>query len=305
MKAGFIYVLTHPSNPNLFKVGVTTRDPEQRLIEHNRRYEKYAGQVVHTTGQKWELKEFHAVPDIYWAESVFWGKTPFADIPYRYGVEVESMNWDQLQRGLDTAKKAGIRPQPSPLPDHVYANTASIRKRLESRGITLLSHVKSIASGKANFRCSNGHTWRTTPKDVGDGQGCPECGVGKSDPEEIRQRINAGVVYLLTHPDKPGFVRVGLDNAPNNVAYTERLSDGWEIHRYRNVEDVGLAESLVWELLGNPLPHDREPIPKALDEAEEAFRKLIYKMREVIALAEKAREVAQGPTSANLPDSTR
>jgi len=290
MKSGYIYVLVHPSDPDFYKIGITTRKPEQRLAQHNSDYTQQTGLIVKETGQKWELKEYHAVPDPYWAERVFWGTTPFADIPYRYGVEVERMDWEQVQIGLDAAKKAGVRPGPEPLPDHVYAYTASIRKRLEGRGITLLGYVRSIISGKANFRCSNGHEWRTTPMHVGEGQGCPECGIGERDPEEIRQRIKAGVICLLTHPEKPGFVKIGLGYGTLEEVCRERPWGDWEIHRYRNVEEVALAESLIWELLGEPLPHGREPIKKDLNEAEDAFRKLIYAMREEIAFEERRKE---------------
>ena len=293
MNPGYIYVLVHPSDPNLYKIGITTRKPEQRLAEHNSNYTQLAGRIVKETGQKWELKEYHAVPDPYWAEKVFWGTTPFADIPYRYEVEVERMNWEQVQRGLDAAKNAGVRPGPGPFPDHVYAYTASIRKRLDGRGITLLGYVRSIISGKANFRCSNGHEWRTTPMHVGEGQGCPECGIGERDPEEIRQRINAGFICLLTRPDKPKFVKIGVGYGTLEEVYREWPWSNWEMHRYRNVEEVALAESLIWKLLGKPLPHDREPIKKDLNEAEDAFRKLIYAMQKEIALAEKAKEAIQ------------
>ena len=292
MKSGYIYVLVHPSDPDLYQIGITIREPEQRLSQHNSDYTQLTGCVVNETGQKWELKEFHAVPDPYWAEYVFWGTTPFADIPYRYGIEVERMDWAQVQKGLEVAKKAGVRPSQGSVPDHVYAYTASIRKRLEGRGITLLGYVKSI-NGKANFLCSNGHEWRTTPSLVGEGQGCPECGIGERDPEEIRQRIKAGLICLLTHPEKPGLVNIGLGYGTLEEVYRERPWGDWEMHRYRNVEEVALAESLIWELLGEPLPHDREPIKRDLSEAEEAFRKLIYAMQEEIALAEKAKEFIQ------------
>ena len=292
MKSGYIYVLIHPSDPDLYKIGITTRKPQHRLTEHNCNHEGYTGQIVKETGQKWELKEFHAVSDPYWAESVFWGTTPFADIPYRYGIEVKRMDWSQVRTGLDAAKKAGVRPEPGPLPDRVYAYTASIRKRLEGRGITLLGYVRSVISGKANFRCINGHQWRTTPSFVGEGQGCPECGVGERDPEEIKQRINAGVIYLLTHPDKPGFVNIGLGYDTHEEICRERPWGDWETHRSRNVEEVALAEGLIWELLGHPLPHDRKPIKKDLSVAEDDFRKLIYAMQKEIALAEKAKESA-------------
>jgi hypothetical protein len=290
MKSGYIYVLVHPSDPDLYKIGITTRKPEHRLAEHNSRYEEYTGQIARETGQNWELKEHHAVPDPCWAERVFWGTTPFAVVPYRYGVEVERMEWEQVQKGLDAAKKAGVRPGPKPLPDHVYAYTASIRKRLEGRGITLLGYVQSIVSGKANFRCGNGHEWRTTPMRVGEGQGCPECGIGERDPAEIRQRIKAGVICLLMHPDKPGFVKIGLGYGTLDEVRRERPWGDWQMHRYRNVEEVASAESVIWELLGEPLPHGREPIKRDLNEAEDAFRKLIYVMREEIAFEERRKE---------------
>ncbi len=65
------------------------------------------------------------------------------------------------------------------------------------------------------------------------------------------------------------------------------------MHRYRNVEEMVLAETLIWELLSHPLPHDREPIKKDLSIAEDAFRKLIYAMREEIAFEERRKENLQ------------
>ena len=128
---------------------------------------------------------------------------------------------------------------------------------------------------------------------VGEGQGCPECGIGERDPEEIRQNVKAGIICLLTHPDKPGFLKIGLGYGTLEKVCREKPWGDWEVHRYRNVEEVALAESLIWDLLGEPLPHDREAIKKDLNEAEDAFRKLIYAMREEIASVEKAREAVQ------------
>lgn len=289
MKSGYLYVLVHPSDPKLIKVGITTRNPEHRLAEHNQNYGEYAGQIVKATGQKWQLKEYHAVPDPVWAESVFWSATEFADIPYRRGIEIERMDWSSVESALDAAKNAGIRPGPPPLPDYVYVNTASIRKRLEGRGITLISHVPSL-HGKANFRCSNGHEWRTTPLHVGEGQGCPECGIGERDPEDIRRRIGAGVICLLAHPEMPGLVRIWSDNGTLEKLRSEKPWGDWEIHRYRNVDDVALAESELWDLLGVPPSHGREPLKKPLSEAEDAIRKLIYVMQETIAFEERRRD---------------
>lgn len=289
MKSGYLYVLVHPSDPDLYKVGQTTRHPKERLVEHNSNYEKYAGQIVKETGQKWELKTYISVPDPYWAETVFWGATPLADIPFLGGIEVQEMEWEWVQAGLDAAKKAGVRPPPKPLPDWVYAYTARMKKRLEGRGITLLGHVRS-KHGKSNFQCSNGHEWRTVSNNVAEGEGCPQCGIGKKTPEEVRQAIKPGILCLLIHPDKTGVIKIGMTYSTLEQCYAENVWDDWEVHRYRNVEEPVLAESLIWELLGYPLPNDREPINIDLSIAEQAFRDLHYRLQSEIALAEKEKE---------------
>ena len=291
MKAGYLYVLIHPSDPDLYKVGQTTRHPEERLVEHNDDYEEYSGQIVKETGQKWELKTYIAVPDPYWAEAVFWRATPLADIPFRRGIETERMEWEWVQAGLEAAKKAGVRPPRKPLPDHVYAYTAEMKKRLEGRGITLVGHVTS-RSGKATFRCSNDHEWRTRSAYVANGEGCPQCGIGDRKPEEIWRAAKMGHLCLLTHPDRPGVIKIGLTYSTLEQCYDENAWEDWEIHRYRFVVEPILAESLIWELLGYPLPHDREPIRMDLSIAEQAFRDLTPRMQSEIALAEKEKEWA-------------
>jgi hypothetical protein len=183
MKSGYLYVLVHPSDPDLYKVGQTTRHPQERLVEHNSNYSEHAGRIVKETGEKWELKTYIAVPDPNWAEAVFWGATGLTDVPFRGGIEVQRMEWKLVQAGLEAAKKAGVRPPPKPLPDYVYAYTAWMKKRLEGRGITLIGHVKSKTSGRNNFQCSNGHEWRAIPNDVAEGEGCPQCGMGQRTPE--------------------------------------------------------------------------------------------------------------------------
>lgn len=295
IKPGYIYVLTHPSDPNLYKIGVTVLEPKKRLAQHNIQLSKAAGSVVKETGQKWELKEYHAVSDPYWSERAFWEATYLSVIPYRNGVEVQRMDWEEVQKGLDAAKKVGLRSEqpPPPLPEWVYAYTASMKKRLEGRDISLLGYVKSMRSGKSNFRCSKGHEWRTTPWLVAEGEGCPECGIGKRTSEEIRKKINAGIICLLTHPDKPGLIRIGVGYAMPEDIYRERPWGDWAIHRYRNVEETTLAETLIWKLLGHPLPHDRGPIKKDLSIAEEAFRKLHCAIQEEMAFEEKRKEIPQ------------
>jgi len=289
MKTGYLYVLVHPSDPGLYKIGQTTRHPEKRLAEHNSNYEEYTGRIVKETGQKWEIKTYIAVPDPTFAETVFWNATPLADIPFRGGIEVEKMEWEWIQKGLEAAKKAGVRPPPGPLADYVYAYTAWMNKRLEGREITLLGQVTS-RSGKATFRCSNGHEWRTRSAHIAEGEGCPQCGIGDREPEEIWQVAKLGYLCLLIHPDQPGVIKIGLTYSTLEQCCKENAWGDWQVHRYRFVEEPVLAETLIWELLGQPLPNDREPIKIDLRVAEQAFRDLIYRMHREIALAEKKKE---------------
>ncbi len=288
IKSGYLYVLIHPSNPDLYKIGVTTQLPKKRLAAHNSNYKEYAGKVVKETGQKWTIKTYIEVPDPYWAETVFWGATGLADIPYRRGIEIEKMDWKTVEVGLEAAKKAGVR-LPDPIPDYVYAYTARMKKRLEGRDIKLLGLVRS-KFGKANFQCSNGHEWRTIPELVAEGSGCPKCGIGERAPEEIIQKVKPGVLFLLVHPDKPGFIEIKLTLGTLEQCYENDVRDGWEVHRYRNVEEPVLAESLIWELLGIPKPIGNGPVKADLKKAEQAFRELIYRMQSEIALAEKKKE---------------
>ena len=283
MKPGYIYVLTHPSNQSLYKIGVTIRDPLVRMAQHNSDLTKAAGRIVKETGQEWQLKDFHPVEDPYWAEKAFWSQIPQSAIPYRGGVEIEIMSWEEVCVGIAAAKDAGMRPESSTVPTFQAAYNVSVKKRLVGRDITLLGHVKSIVSGRNDFQCSNGHQWRTRPKLVMEGEGCPECGMGTRTPEEMMEIANAGVVGLLTHPDKPGYVRIGIQRGALNQISKHYPWGEWEIHRYRNVEELALAESLIWELLGKSLPHNREPIKIELADAEEAMRSLIYVLAEEIA----------------------
>lgn len=290
MKSGYIYVLKHPSDPDLYKIGITTRTPLERLAQHNSDHSQLAGCIVKETGQMWELKEYHPVPDPYYSESVFWGNTKFVDIPYRRGIEIEKMSWAEVEQALAAAKNAGIRPPPPEQPDHVYANTAKIRKRLAGRSIALLGYVQSIVSGKSDFRCINGHEWRTTPRLVGEGEGCPECGIGEREPQEVDKIVNAGVICLLTHANKPGYIKIGIANCALRDIPAGGLWDDWKIHQYRNVDDMELAEKKIWDLLGKPLPPYHEPIQKELDTAENAFRKLTYVLQDELANEERRRE---------------
>lgn len=73
-KTGYLYVLVHPSDPDLYKVGATILKSGERMAQHNRNFGDYAGKVVQETGQLWELKTFVEVDDPYGVEKAFLGR---------------------------------------------------------------------------------------------------------------------------------------------------------------------------------------------------------------------------------------
>jgi hypothetical protein len=172
MKAGYLYVLVHPSNPDLYKIGVTILHPEKRLAQHNCQYEKHAGRIVKETGQKWELKTYIDVPDPYWAERAFWGATPIADFPFRRGIEVERMEWQWVEKGLDAAMKAGIRPSPSQTTP--VRNSEWMVEQLAGTGIIMIGRYSGLVRGM-EFQCERGHVFKESPGVVANRKSCPCC----------------------------------------------------------------------------------------------------------------------------------
>jgi hypothetical protein len=106
----------------LYKIGVTIVERGKRIAQHNRNFEEYAGKVVQEADQRWELKTYLEVPDLYWAEKAFWGATIYGVLPGRGGVGVKRMEWAWVEQGLNAAKKAGVRPLPLP-------RTTAVRNR--------------------------------------------------------------------------------------------------------------------------------------------------------------------------------
>ncbi len=114
-KDGFLYILRHPErtftnyglrdDEHLFKIGVTTRTLKVRLKQHNTDFTKVAGMVVQETGKVWEIHEVYSVQDVYAAEKIFWGHSPFADMPFLGGVEVVPMNPADVQASIEAVVK--------------------------------------------------------------------------------------------------------------------------------------------------------------------------------------------------------
>jgi hypothetical protein len=74
------------------------------------------------------------VDDPYWAERAFWSKIPQSLTPYRGGVEVEIMTWEEVSVGLVAAKTACMPPQTVSKPVYETAYNVTVKKRLLGRG---------------------------------------------------------------------------------------------------------------------------------------------------------------------------
>jgi len=183
MKSGYLYVLVHPSDPNLVKIGQTTRKPEERLAQHNSDDKELTGQIVKETGQKWKLKEYIAVPDPAYAEVAFWEATGLESTLHRpNGIEVTCMEWGRLQMALDAAKKAGIRPPPKPRTRPVR-NREWMIKQLEGTGITMIGRYRGLITG-VKFQCAKGHVFKESAGVVAYGKSCPLCGLAASSDKQ-------------------------------------------------------------------------------------------------------------------------
>ncbi len=180
MKSGYLYVLVHPSDPNLVKIGITIRKPEERLAEHNNNYEEYTGQTVKETGQKWKLKECFAVPDPAYAEAVFWETLSPQSAFGSKGIEImQIMDYERVQMALGVAKKAGTHPPPKPRTTPVR-NREWMIKQLERTGITMIGCYRGLVTG-VEFQCAKGHVFKKSAGVVAYGKSCPHCAVIQYD----------------------------------------------------------------------------------------------------------------------------
>ena len=191
--SGFIYVLTHPSDPYLIKVGMTTRSPNVRLREYNTQFDKVAGKVVEATGQEWILKEFYAVEDTYNAESAFFHRSPLTELPYMLGDELVilddgEMNWNWVNEGLEIAKAVGVRKDTSqpPIPKPKPKRGAKwIEAALRDSD---LMPLKGYGNGmtKVSFKCSQNHIFRISGCNIVRFPFCPVCEPERFDAYTLR-----------------------------------------------------------------------------------------------------------------------
>ena len=199
VKAGFIYVLIHPSDPYIIKVGMTTRNPEVRLKEHNTQLDKAAGKVVEATGQQWVIKESFAVEDTYNAESAFFHRSPLTELPYSLSDELLKLDdrvitWDWVNQGLEAAKSVGIRrdrsqtPIPKPQPKK---GAQWIECQLKDSGLRPLNGFGNGIT-KVAFECPNGHVFKLDGRTLVRSPFCPVC-----EPERFDAYILRRVEFCL------------------------------------------------------------------------------------------------------------
>jgi hypothetical protein len=170
MKPGYLYVLVHPSDPNLYKIGVTVLEPRARLAQHNRQHATYAGSIVKKTGQDWQIKTSISVADTYWAEKAFWAATSIQDLPYRNGVEVVQMTWGEVLCGLEAARDAGTRPtNEKPKRDRDW-----MAQQLDGTGMRMLSPYRGLVTSVL-FECIKGHVFKESPGLLVNYRSCPCC----------------------------------------------------------------------------------------------------------------------------------
>ena len=194
VKAGFIYVLIHPSDPYLIKVGMTTRNPEVRLKEHNTQFDKVVGMVVEETGQEWVIKEYFAVEDTYNAESAFFHRSPLTEIPYILNDELIKLDdkfitWDWVNQGLEVAKSVGVRKDTSqpPIPKAKPKKGAQwIEAQLKGSG---LQPLKGYGNGitKVAFECPKGHVFKLDGRTLANNPYCPFCEPERFDAYTLRR----------------------------------------------------------------------------------------------------------------------
>lgn len=194
VNAGFIYVLTHPSDQYLIKVGMSTRSPEIRLREHNSQFDKAAGKVVEATGQEWILKEYFEVEDTYNAENAFFQRSPLTEVPGLLANELIKLDdkyitLEWVKEGLEAARRIGIRKDTSqpPIPKPKPKKGAQwIESQLEGSG---LKPIKGYGNGitKVAFKCPKGHIFKISGRLLINTSFCPACEPEKFDAYTLRR----------------------------------------------------------------------------------------------------------------------
>lgn len=154
MKSGYLFLLEHPSDPLLIKVGYTTGKLKNALERINTNFAKEAGQIVQGTGHKWRMKKKIRVDDPPYAKSVFWETS--SQHVFRGNHDVTRMTLDEIELCLAEAKKAGTRPNPTPKRDKKW-----FTELIESTGLKMLGEYRGLLT-RVEFEYE-GKTFKEAP----------------------------------------------------------------------------------------------------------------------------------------------
>ena len=77
-----------------------------------------------------------------------------------------------VQKGLDAAMKAGVRPGPLRTPS--VRNSEWMLKQLEGSGIAIIGRYSGLVRG-IEFQCERGHVFKESPGVVANRKSCPCC----------------------------------------------------------------------------------------------------------------------------------
>lgn len=92
---GYLYLLQHPDKPGVVKIGRTTRSPQRRLAEHNKR--GLLSKIAQESGKPWELIHYVPVTDASRAEAYVWD---YLCVPKFENIELHEMPLDFIMEAL-------------------------------------------------------------------------------------------------------------------------------------------------------------------------------------------------------------
>ncbi len=100
----------------------------------------------------------------------------------------------------------------------------------------------TASSGKTrSWKCSEGHTWKSTVSNRNKGSGCPSCAIGGFDPNRD------GWLYFIDH-EELSMLQVGISNFPD-TRLGQHSKRGWEVLEVRGPMEGHLAQELETAIL--------------------------------------------------------
>lgn len=155
MKSGYLFVLSHPSDSELIKVGYTTGTLKKALERVNTNSNKEAGQIAKSTGKDWKVKKSIKVQDPSYAKATFWDTS--AQHAFRGNQDVSRMSWAEVEVCLGAAEKVGVRPDPKPKRDKDW-----MLEKLKGTGIKMIGDYRGLIT-RIDFEFQGGEVFKIAP----------------------------------------------------------------------------------------------------------------------------------------------